>query len=553
MKDVAAKLIALILIAVLPFCACVSVPTIERDGFVPFLRGEPVSDEELAKIKQSSPKDAVFADLLQAYALMRTQNLNDKNQQKAVLSLLETSVATFDDLKDPVNFSQAFSADESKDFRGRPHERMFASLTAAIFHMAQNRCDIALPYLRNAEFLDARFQKLPFGTDAPLVYALMHRCLVLQKASPDDIERAKVGLHHSVRFLTLQEPLIKGLVDLEATDLRPHAIANRVAYMLFEISLYHALLTAAKNSSVNSLLEDAEKNASLFISHFTQDFSGDFTNKILPMIQEQAKVLGLKGDAKKQLEDLTLGKVAFNIQTISDRLKDIFTKIPEYRNALATALETTRTTTETILKESTSPKLMLTFLGEGPKLVREGAYQEISVVRPGDDADLTPSIRSKAIKSPSSCGFHRLGDGGFSVVLCHGGQDGSQMQAVPSFELLSLSKKAMTTQGRKFDRVLEGRAQFRAATEAISEVTLWSSLILFHMGNLAMQDCQMRRDTSEGCYARAYALWGLGAITIVFTGVVWLVGKTSNPSADSRYIHLMYESIYMSKDLGHEA
>ena len=146
-------------------------------------------------------------------------------------------------MTDPINFSKAFSADESKDFRGRPHERMFASLMAGVFMMAQGQYDVAMSYLRNAESLDARLKN-----------ALRHRCPaslrphVLVPASAqkqyDQLKRAADGVLRSVRFLSLQEPLIKALVDIAEVDLRPMAIANRLAYMIFEISIYHSLISA---------------------------------------------------------------------------------------------------------------------------------------------------------------------------------------------------------------------------------------------------------------------------------------------------------------------
>ena len=137
---------------------------------------------------------------------------------------------------------------------------------AAVFFMAEGRYDIALPYLRNAEFLDARWQKMPFGTDAPLVYALMYRCLLLSNGDSSQITYAQNGLFRSVRFLNMQKPLIDALVEMAKTDIRATAITNRMAYLIFEVSIYHSLMTAANNLSVRELIDDAIKKAQLFTS-----------------------------------------------------------------------------------------------------------------------------------------------------------------------------------------------------------------------------------------------------------------------------------------------
>jgi hypothetical protein len=116
---------------------------------------------------------------------------------------------------------------------------------------------------------------------------------------------------------------------------------------------------------------------------------------------------------------------------------------------------------------------------------------------------------------------------------------------MPSLELLSLSRKATTAQGRKFDKVLKGRAQFRAATEQIAEVTAWSAFFLFYLGAAMMNDCS-RRGEGQACYTKGLVLWTLAGITVIFSGTVWLIGRSKNPAADSRFIHLMYESAWLS-------
>lgn len=533
-------------IFIVGFLGCSHAPTIKNPSYRPFLESEPVSEETLNKIKKDSPKDAVFADLLQAFALMRSADLSKKNTRKEIVNLLSSSVDSFEDMKDPVNFSQAFSADESKPFRGRPHERMFAATMAGVFLMADNNCSQALPYLRNAEFLDARFQKMPFGTDAPLIYALMYRCLAQKDASSSEAKRAADGVFKSVRFLTMQETFLKALVAMSEVDLRPMAVVNRLAYMLYEISIYHSLITAPDDANADQLVEDAAKNANIFISALKTNFEGEYQERMKPLIDELAKVYGLNNAAgRKHLEELSLGNISLEVKVLGDQLKNILNKSDWFKKEVAIHSKETRELTAQILKAARAQKMILSFSGLGPSLVREGSYDEISVIKPGEHANKTPYIRERNLNLSSSCGFHRTAEGGFSVTLCSPEQLGGTTEVMPSLELLSLSRKASSAQGRKFEKVLKGRAQFKAATEDMAEVSAWSAFFLFTMGADIIQDCE-RRNQPESCATAAYAIWAVAAVTAIFSGTIWLLGKTVNPATDSRFIHLMYESSWLS-------
>lgn len=525
---------------------CSHAPTIKQAIYKPYLEDRPLSTEDFNKVKNQSPKDAVFADLLQAFALMRTGDLNNKSVRQNISNLLKISVDSFEDMRDPVNFSKAFSADESKDFRGRPHERMFAATMAGVFLMADNQCEQALPYLRNAEFLDARFQKMPFGTDAPLIYALMYRCLEQKKADASDIKRASDGVYRSVRFLSMQSTFIKALVDMAKVDLRPMAVVNRLAYMIYEISIYHSLITAPNNADANQLVDDAAKNASIFISSLSANFADEYQERMKPLVIELARVYGMNSqDGIKHLEAMSFDQISLEVETISKHLKKILNEHSWFKKEIAEALNDTENLTAKILKAARAPKMILSFTGHGPTLVREGSYDQISVIKPSPDAKSTPTIREKDLKLSTACGFHRLSDGGFSVVMCFEPSISTQVESMPALELLSLSRKATTAQGRKFDKVLKGRAQFKAATEQISEVTAWSAFFLFILGADIIADCN-RRGQSQACHATGLAVWAVAGVTAIFSGTVWLIGKTVNPSADSRFIHLMYESAWLS-------
>lgn len=527
--------------------SCVSTPTIRKTEYRPFLAGKSVPDDELQKIKAASPKDAVFADLLQAYALLRSGSIEDPKVRQEVRNLLETSVNSFEYMADPVNANKAFFADEDKDFRGRPHERMAASAMMGVLLMGENKCAQAMPYLRNAEFLDARFQKMPFGTDAPLVYALMYRCLVEQGSDANGIQRAEEGIYKSIRFLSWQEPLIEALVALDKADIRPTAIANRLAYMLFEVSVYHSLLTAPNTMGIAELIDDAAKNSSLFVSSLDSNFEDDYKKHLEPAIKEIQGIYPLdKKEGLNFLKELAIQQMADDVAQISAHMKKVALHHKDFRQKIEQATKRSHELTDKIVKAARADKMVVNFTGQGPSLVREGEYEEISVMKPGPDANLLPNVRERKIKTNTACGFHRTENGGFSVVMCKNpsqlGQ--SHYEVLDSVELLSLSRKATTVMGRKFDKVLKGRAQFRAATEDIATVSAWSAFFLFYMGSQIMSECASRGN-NQSCYAPGYALWAIAGVTVIFSGTIWLIGRTKNPAADSRYIHLMYESTWL--------
>ncbi len=350
-----------------------------------------------------------------------------------------------------------------------------------------------------------------------------------------------------MRFLTLQDTFIEALVKMATVDMRPLAIANRLAYMIYEISIYNSLLSAPDNYDVQALADDAAKNASLFVSTLGTHFEGEYKERMQPLMDELAKVYGMDNKAgRKHLEELAFDQIASEAKTIGTRLKQVLAHHSSLGKKAKLAVDKTRQLTDQILAASRSDKMVLSFTGRGPTLVRQGSYDEISVIKPGDDANLDPTIRMRDMKLSQKCGFHRLKEGDFSVVLCKpGASDSAKVEVMPNAELLSLSRKATTAQGRKFDAVLKGRAQFRAATEKIAEISAWSAFILFYIGAEVMNSCSSRGQ-GEGCYAKGLAIWAVAGITAVFSGTIWLIGRSKNPAADSRFIHLMYESVWVS-------
>jgi hypothetical protein len=117
--------------------------------------------------------DDTLHDLERAFALLR----KGAGKHTAARKLLERAVPRFDDLAiESTPLEAAFASDANKPYRGRPHERVLAAALLAALDMERNRCDLAIPTLRNAAWLDAR-AKPSDPSDAVLVHALAVRCM----------------------------------------------------------------------------------------------------------------------------------------------------------------------------------------------------------------------------------------------------------------------------------------------------------------------------------------------------------------------------------------
>lgn len=525
---------------------CVKTATINQPIYRPFLQHQPITLENLQKIRDTSPNDAVFADLLQAFALLRHANLNDLHKRQEILSLLKTATASFEDMAAPENFSLLFSLDENKPFKGFPHERVWASLMTAILLMADHKYQEALPYLRNAEFFDARFQKMPFGTDAPLIYALMYRCQI-EKAHQQDLKNTANNILKSLRFIELKEPLIQALSMLLTIDIRNFSYNRKIAYMIYEISIYHSLLTSSDNADVVNILDDASKHADIFISSLTTNFADEYEVKIKPLMKEFAKVMGLK-ISKHDMNEVAFIQIAKECQDLAEKMKILIVQDQKINKNITISLAKIDSSFHKIIKAVLSDKMTLVFSGMGPKIIREGPYDEITVIKPNDASIATKLLASKEMKINTACGFNRLAHESFALTLCQNTNNNIDKSTYSSINLMKIwdtSKKATSAQGREFAKILRGRAQFRAATESIAEVSAWSAFFLFYLGTAMLEDCQ-RKQQGESCYVKGFTLYGIAGATVLFSGAIWLLGKISNPAADSRFIPLLYGEVWLA-------
>ena len=137
-------------------------------------------------------RDAVLDDLSDAFADLRSADHDGAHRS------LARATAQFDDLHlDGGALEEALMSDADKPYRGRPFERVLAEVTLAALDIERGRCDLALPTLLQAAFLDAKANPKD-ASDAVVVHALTLRCLVHTKASDGDVVRARDALRTAV-------------------------------------------------------------------------------------------------------------------------------------------------------------------------------------------------------------------------------------------------------------------------------------------------------------------------------------------------------------------
>jgi len=215
--------------------------------------GNPIPEPALQAATEKWKQDSSLIEMQQAFALLRKGNLS-ADARKQAKYYLERAVASFDDLKEPNNFSKAFTADSHTPYRGRPYERVLASALLGILDIADGRCDMALPAFKTAEFLDARWQPFQFGSDAPLVYALSLRCLNQMNAPKGDMDRAKDGLFRAIRLNNAVET-IRDTIQEHAHDLASQQVSSQISFLLIDAGISSALMEAPADASANDILD----------------------------------------------------------------------------------------------------------------------------------------------------------------------------------------------------------------------------------------------------------------------------------------------------------
>lgn len=156
--------------------------------------------------------DDTLHDLERAFALLR------KGKKSSARRLLERAVHRFDDLAmESTPLEAMFASDVNKPYRGRPHERVLAAAVLAALDIERGRCDLAVPTLRNAAWLDARARPTD-PSDAVLVHALALRCIERMPGMlASDKQRVRDELRAALT-VTKEEKRYDGIVALATRD-----------------------------------------------------------------------------------------------------------------------------------------------------------------------------------------------------------------------------------------------------------------------------------------------------------------------------------------------
>ena len=564
---------ACVLAFVVLTAGCRTPASMAARDLAPLGRGQPVADEVIARGAAAAPNDATWLFLEQAFALLHSARSDDDVARAQ--SHLESAFSSFEDLRDPVNLSVAFTADVDTPYRGRPHERVLAATTLALTDAAAGRCDLALPTLKSAEFLDVRWQRLAFGTDASVVYALAVYCLEQTDGRPEDKQRAQDGLRLTLRYGAAAEAAHVLVDDAARAVPRPDAVAAMLARELFELGLLTALANNPRANGVDEILAAGKDASTALVRRVDEMLAMAEFNEALDVAREAAG-----GKIGKD----TAGARAFvknHLKPALDELAQVLRTPPSDNTAItafAAAIADADVVAEAALRQLRSSRVQFSFSGAGPIIVREGTYKEVARILPRDDAPSTPGLRTAdadADADVSACGI-RGTRSGFVVVLC--GKRGHEpaTDASAELEVWSSSTQATTVVGRRFDAILKGRAAFKAGTEAAARVAAFTALSLWDTGFDMLAACAgaspradkpaptsktVRKGTGKGgkgntappprqkgsgdeaCYAVAGTILAAGAVVAGVGGVVWLAGATVNPAADPRYVNALPETV----------
>lgn len=526
-----------LLLVLLSTGACVHHTSMSDPSLRGFWNGQPLSPQSLQEKTSQWADDATLIEMQEAFALLRNSDLTADDRKRAKSSL-EKAVVSFDDLKQPNNFSSAFTPDAKTPYRGRPYERVLASMFLGILDMADGRCDMAIPAFKTAEFLDARWQPFAFGSDAPLVYALSLCCLKQNLSSSGDIARAKEGLFRSLRMLeSLDE--IRVPLDRMAKNQHLEDPALQISYFILDAGISSALMESAMSANASEILERTISDSLRFYVQVLANKEDYMHDTLLPLAEQLEKSLGTKETTPS----------AQSLSHIERTLNSLIEKAKSNSRLVATLdykIANSRKTTETIDVATSKSKVVLLFSGRGPKVVAEGQYNEIARVLPMNDSDTKPALAFVESTMSDKCGLNQLANGSLSIVLCdektmRSSQNSSDTQLRRGARLWSSSYQATSMVGRRFDKILKGRAQFRLGTDSAALIGAAAAVTLLEAGNQYEKDC---KKYGRNCEA-AKNLQLAGALAGVFAGAAWLGGQMVNPRADTRYLPGAFESGYL--------
>ncbi len=498
---------------------CIHQTAMTDSKLIALWRGEPLTEETIAAAKQEWPNDATLIDMQQGTNLLRHDKLTTSIAALAE-NYLENAYSKFEDLRDPENFSKAFTPDNQTPYRGRPFERMLTSMLLALLDTSKDRCDMALPALKAAEFLDARWQPFMFGSDAPMVYALMLRCFIETKNTSQDFERAKSGLTLALRMQLMLEPFFQKINEYARHAAYDPAI--QIALALLEVGLPSSLLSAPAHANTEEIVRIASAESIAFLPRVLSQDEAPYDEIIRPL---------LKKIDPKSSDKATTANAIFQIEVA---LKAIWKEIlarDQFQQQVSKLLDRVHDLTKQIESAAKKPIMTVYFDGTGPRIKQEGQYNEIAHIVPSSPQNALADVPVKNIHITTSCGVSNYRNN-LIFTLCSPGALSSSIEYDTAVKLWSSSFQATTTAGRKFDRILKGRAQFRMGTEVAAIIGGYAALALL--------------DANSGLRGQEARQMQTAALVIgVIAGAAWIAGRASNPEADIRQVHFNFESGYL--------
>lgn len=465
--------------------------------------GYPVSDEVLQTAKTKWVNDKTLLDMQEGLSILRRGDLTPDEMKRAE-GYLTSAYNTFEDLKDPENFSKAFTPDSQTPYRGRPYERMLTAMLLGLMDASQKRCDIALPAFRAAEFLDARWQAYMYGSDAPMIYAMTLRCQLEAHASESDLHRTREGLQKALRLQLLLDPLLDAIAQYSGSA--PKTPETQIALTLLEVGLPSALLVAPADAGVEQILSNASAESMRFLSRALKDKEEPYYSAINPKLKKLGPQTTLVEQAFRPIEQSVVSRAH-----LSDKLQESVSLTREIEANLKL------------------PVAAVYFDGYGPEVKQEGQYKEIAKIVPVLPSYATPGVPERMISTQAPCGVSNP-NGNLIFALCRNSVSGLVVDGeYPALKLWASSFQATTMAGRRFDKILKGRAQFRMGTEVAALIGAYTALALMDAG-LRSRDSNLQ---AAGAIVGAVAL---GA---------FLAGRATNPEADIRQVTKNLESGYL--------
>ncbi|MBL4819180.1 MAG: hypothetical protein JKY15_08175 [Deltaproteobacteria bacterium] len=343
-----------------------------------------------------------------------------------------------------------------------------------------------------------------FGSDAVLIYAMTLKCQIESRASRADIDRTRDGLRQALRLQVMMDPLLESLNAYAKTA--PNTPESKIALTLLEVGMPSALLVADADASMERILGIASAESMRYLSRVLKDEEEPYYSAIKPKLRkldnETIKVEQVFREIERDVvRRAGLGQLLEESKRLASRIEDSLN-----RNVSA-----------------------LYFDGYGPEIVQEGAYKEVAKIVPGLPSYAIPGVPERVIEVDSPCGISNP-NGNLIFTFCRNPSSSFRLKGYyKALKVWSSSFQATTMAGRRFDKILKGRAQFRMGTEVAALIGAYTALALLNAG--------ARSNDSNTQAAGAI----VGAIALG----VWAAGRATNPEADTRHVTKNLESGYL--------